>query len=91
MMENSFSVTTICVELAEFEVAPDFREIPKYTGYLKPRNLEIFRASLAASGQLDLASAFLHASGKLQTLCYKEDIEAALRTPGMGGFQLLGG
>jgi hypothetical protein len=29
------------------------------------------------------------ASGKLQTLCYKEDIESALRTPGMGGFELL--
>ena len=26
------------------------------------------------------------ASGKLQTLCYKADIEAALRTPGFAGF-----
>ena len=24
-----------------------------------------------------------------QTLCYKADIEAALRTPGLAGFQLL--
>ena len=30
------------------------------------------------------------ASGKLQALCYKADIEAALRTKGFGGFQLLG-
>ena len=29
------------------------------------------------------------ASGKLQALCYKEEIESALRTPGFGGFQLL--
>ena len=29
------------------------------------------------------------ASGKLQALCYKADIEAALRTPGFAGFQLL--
>ncbi len=29
------------------------------------------------------------ASGKLQTLCYKADIEAALRTTGFAGFQLL--
>ncbi len=36
-----------------------------------------------------LAHQFLLASGKLQTLCYKEDIESALRTPGMGGFELL--
>jgi hypothetical protein len=26
----------------------------------------------------------------LQALCYKEEIESALRTPGMGGFELLG-
>jgi hypothetical protein len=38
---------------------------------------------------LDLAPDFLMASGKLQVLCYKADIEAALRTAGMGGFQLL--
>ena len=37
----------------------------------------------------DLADAFLYASGRLQTLCYKADIEAALRTPGFAGFQLL--
>jgi hypothetical protein len=29
------------------------------------------------------------ASGKLQAICYKEEIEAALRTPGFGGYQLL--
>jgi hypothetical protein len=37
----------------------------------------------------NLADSFLLASGKLQTLCYKADIEAALRTPGFAGFQLL--
>ena len=37
----------------------------------------------------DQAHDFLIASGKLQALCYKEEIESALRTPGMAGFQLL--
>ena len=37
-----------------------------------------------------LEDSFLLASGKLQALCYKADIEAALRTKGFGGFQLLG-
>jgi hypothetical protein len=37
----------------------------------------------------DQARDFLMASGRLQTLCYKEEIESALRTPGFGGFQLL--
>ena len=63
--------------------------MPKYTGYLKPRNFEIFRDSLEAHGMVDQARDFLLASGKLQALCYKEEIESALRTPGMGGFELL--
>jgi hypothetical protein len=45
---------------------------------------------LIEQGLGNLADSFLLASGKLQALCYKADIEAALRTPGFGGFQLLG-
>ena len=37
-----------------------------------------------------MSEKFLYASGRLQTLCYKADIEAALRTPGLAGFQSLG-
>ena len=77
-------------EIGQWCVYPNFAEIPKYTGYLKPKNFEIFRASLDAHHMLDQAHDFLIASGKLQALCYKEDIESALRTPEMGGFQLLG-
>jgi hypothetical protein len=32
---------------------------------------------------------FAFASGKFQLACYKEEIEANLRTPGLAGFQLL--
>lgn len=76
-------------EIGQWCVYPDLEEIAKYTGYLKPRNFEIFRDRLRASGLESLARDFLHASGKLQALCYKEDIEAALRTPEMAGFHLL--
>lgn len=76
-------------EIGQWCVYPNFDEIEKYTGYLKPRNFEIFRDTLRARHMGDQARQFLLASGKLQTLCYKEDIESALRTPGMGGFQLL--
>ena len=37
----------------------------------------------------DQSEDFVNASGKLQALCYKADIEAALRTPGFAGFQML--
>lgn len=82
-------VPVISHEIGQWCVYPNFAEMGKYDGYLKPRNFEIFRSSLRAKGMGDLAREFLMASGKLQALCYKEDIEAALRTPGMGGFQLL--
>lgn len=83
------SVPVISHEIGQWCVYPNFDEIPKYTGYLKAKNFEIFRESLQAKGLGDLGRKFLMASGKLQALCYKEDIESALRTPGMGGFQLL--
>jgi hypothetical protein len=82
-------VPVISHEIGQWCVYPNFAEIKKYTGYLKARNFEIFRDRLAANGLGALGEEFLLASGKLQALCYKEDIESALRTPGMGGFQLL--
>jgi hypothetical protein len=84
------SVPVISHEIGQWCAYPDFAEIKKYSGYLKPRNFEIFRDSLAANHMGDEAEWFLFASGKLQALCYKEEIESALRTPGMGGFELLG-
>lgn len=82
-------VPVVSHEIGQWCVYPNFGEMEKYTGYLKPRNFEIFQETLAARGMADLAPDFLIASGKLQALCYKEDIESALRTPAMGGFQLL--
>lgn len=84
------SAPVVSHEIGQWCAYPNYAEISKYTGYLKPRNLEIFRDALIASGMGDQARAFLLASGRLQLLCYKEDIESALRTPEMGGFQLLG-
>jgi hypothetical protein len=83
------SVPVVSHEIGQWCVYPNFDEMRKYTGYLKPRNFEIFRDTLAAHGMEHQARQFLFASGKLQALCYKEDIESALRTPGMAGFQLL--
>jgi len=82
-------VPIISHEIGQFTAYPDFGQISKYTGWLKPRNFEIFRDSLDEHGMLDQNRAFVMASGHLQTLCYKEEIEAALRTPGLGGYELL--
>jgi hypothetical protein len=76
-------------EIGQWCVYPDFSEIEKYRGVLKATNFEIFRETLAANHMGDQANDFLMASGKLQALCYKSEIEAALRTPGFAGFHLL--
>ncbi|MGN0833618.1 MAG: glycosyl hydrolase family 28 protein [Kiritimatiellia bacterium] len=76
-------------EVGQYQAYPDFDEMAKYTGVLKPVNYAIFRSRLAQAGMLGLAKDFFRASGALMAINYREDIEEALRTPGFGGFQLL--
>jgi len=76
-------------EMGQWCVFPDFTEIRKYTGVMKARNLELFQEDLFDRGMGTLAPDFLRASGKLQALCYKHEIEKMLRTPKYAGFQLL--
>jgi hypothetical protein len=76
-------------EIGQWCVYPNFDEIPKYTGYFKPRNFEIFQETARRNGVLPQAREFLQSSGRWQAIAYKHDIEAALRTPRFGGFQLL--
>ena len=69
---------------------PDFKEIPQYTGAYKAKNFEIFRDLLADNGMASQTDKFLMASGRLQVLAYKYEIERNLRTKDYAGFQLLG-
>jgi len=82
-------VPVVSHEIGQWCAFPNLDERSKYTGYLKAKNFDVFADTLAAHGMSDQAKAFLFASGRLQTLLYKEEIESALRTPGMGGFELL--
>ncbi|EMI53134.1 discoidin domain-containing protein [Rhodopirellula sallentina] len=83
------SAPVVAHEIGQWCVYPNFDEIEKYTGALRPKNFEIFRDFLTQSGMLHQARDFLMASGRLQVLTYKEEIESALRTKNFGGFQLL--
>ncbi|MGC3961454.1 MAG: glycoside hydrolase family 2 TIM barrel-domain containing protein [Verrucomicrobiota bacterium] len=82
-------VPNIAHELGQWVAYPDFNVIKKFTGFIRPGNYEIFRASAKANGVLEYNKQFAEASGRFQLACYKEEIEANLRTPGLGGFQLL--
>ncbi|MEM6883909.1 MAG: discoidin domain-containing protein [Verrucomicrobiota bacterium] len=76
-------------EPGQWCVYPNFDEMVKYTGPLKPKNFEIFMEQAEATGVLPQWRDFLRASGMLQMLCYKEDCEAALASDGIAGTQLL--
>ncbi|HEY4287382.1 MAG TPA: glycoside hydrolase family 2 TIM barrel-domain containing protein [Puia sp.] len=84
-----FTMPYVTHEMGQWCVFPDFSEIPKYTGVYKEKNFELFQELLQEQGMGDEAGAFLRASGKLQALCYKAEIEKSLRTRGGAGFQLL--
>ncbi len=76
-------------ETGQWCAFPDFNEIRKYTGVNKARNFEIFRDILEDNAMGGLSHDFMIASGKLQAICYKHEIEKTLRTPDYAGFQLL--
>ena len=76
-------------ETGQWCVFPNFDEIKKYTGVTRAKNFELFKEDLYDSDMSDLSHEFLMASGKLQSLCYKHEIEKTLRTPNYAGFQLL--
>jgi hypothetical protein len=86
---KNINAPVISHEIGAFQVSPDFSEIPKFTGVTRARNYEIFRERLKKANMLDQSDDFVKASGKLAVICYREDIEAALRTPDFAGFQLL--
>ena len=88
-INSKYTQPIVSHEIGQWCVYPNFKEIAKYDGVMRARNFEIFQETLKEHGMKQFADSFLLASGKLQALCYKAEIEAALRTPQFGGFQLL--
>ncbi len=84
-----FPVPLISHEIGQYPVYPQLSEIEKYSGVLDPTNFEAIRDDLNRKGRLHMAEAYTRASGKFAALLYKEEIERALRTPNLSGFQLL--
>ena len=76
-------------ETGQWCAFPNFSEIRKYTGVNKAKNFEIFRDILNDNHMGSMGHDFMMASGKLQAICYKHEIEKTLRTPDYAGFQLL--
>ncbi|WIJ26432.1 sugar-binding domain-containing protein [Devosia sp. RR2S18] len=87
---QSVPMPLVSHEIGQWCVYPNLEELKKYTGVLEARNFEMIQEDLEAKGLGHLARELMMASGALQTQLYKEEVEAALRTPDMAGVQLLG-
>jgi len=80
----------IAHEICQRCAYPDVINLPhKFIGSLKPTYLDIARDQLQERGMLNQVADFVNASGKWQVQMYKEEIEANLRSAGIGGFHLL--
>ncbi len=86
---DSLPVPLITHEIGQYAVYPNINEISKYTGVLAPLNFMAIKDDLEKKKMISLAGDFTNASGKLAVLLYKEEIERALKTKGVSGFQLL--
>ncbi len=82
-------IPVLAHEVGQWCAYPDFDVIKEFTGYLRPSNYDIFKYIATEQGVLDQNHAFAWASGRFQLECYKEEIEANLRTPDLAGYQLL--
>jgi hypothetical protein len=77
-------------ETGQRPVFPDYPELlPKFTGPLKPYNLEFYRDQLAESGLESRLDSFVHASAEFQRVLYKSEHEGMRRTAGLAGYELL--
>jgi len=86
---DHISIPVVSHEVGQYSVFPDMKEIEKYKGVLSPVNFIAVKNDLEKKGLLVSAEKYTAATGKFATLLYKEEIERALKTPGLSGFQLL--
>ncbi|MBR6029726.1 MAG: hypothetical protein IKP40_11650 [Clostridia bacterium] len=77
-------------EVGQYESLPDFSEIADFRGVTRPDNLSHMRERVRQAGLEGEWPRRVEASGELALLCYRAEVEAALRTPGFSGLSLLG-
>ncbi len=82
-------VPIIAHEMGQMPVHPNWSEIAKYTGPLRAKNFELFRERARKSGVDTQSAEFQAASGHMNRILYKAEMEAQLRSPGCSGVSWL--
>ncbi len=77
-------------EVGQYEILPDFEELGEFHGITRPDNLMWIKERVQKAGLLEQWKEYIEASGELSRICYREEVEAALRTKDFSGLSLLG-
>ncbi len=77
-------------EVGQYEVLPDFEEISAFHGVTSPENLKHIQKKVQEKGLEEDWKRMVEATGESSMLCYRAEVEAALRTAGYSGISLLG-
>ena len=86
---EGITMPVISHEIGQYSVFPNFREIEKYQGNLVPLNLMAIKKAMEEKGLGGRDAIYHENSGKFAAILYKEEIERAMKTEALSGFQLL--
>lgn len=84
-----YSVPLITHEAGQHCSYPALDQMQKFTGTQFAGYIDVARNQLKERGMLHLWPDFVKASGKLQTMMYKHELEAYLRMPRHTGYEIL--
>ena len=77
-------------EVGQYEILPDFGEIELYHGVTAPENLKHIQRKVHEKGLEKDWQRMVEATGESALLCYRAEVESAMRTEGYSGISLLG-
>lgn len=89
-IRKTYAKPVFSFEVGQFEILPDFKELAEFRGISEPANLRLIREKVEERGLTADWPRYVEASGELSRLCYREEIEAAMRTEQLSGISLLG-
>lgn len=89
-LRENYKKPVFSFEVGQFEVLPDFGELADFQGVTIPDNLRYIKKKVEEKGLAPQWKRYVEATGELAKICYREEIEAAMRTKELSGISLLG-
>lgn len=89
-LRENYGKPVFSFEVGQFEVLPDFKELADFHGISDPANLRWIQEKVKEMGLESVWEKYVEATGELSVICYREEVEAAMRTEKLSGISLLG-